>query len=249
VCSLSPNGATSCLNSMRLTRDSARAISPIFSSIGTARGATLCSCARRARSASNSAAANTSSHVTCSSLATAGVVGRHMPPRVGAAPQLLRAFEPERGFAEMLVLEKAPHKLGPRVLQPIPFQTPSRQNHLRLDTDQQRGHFQEFASPIQTKHLDTRDRPQKLSGDVRNRNVENVDILFTDQMQQQIERAMEPVQLDDERALGVTTVCAATGQGMSGAVYSAVGDWGNASDFERRKASREARVPLSRTEP
>jgi hypothetical protein len=73
---------------------------------------------------------------------------------------------------------------------------------LRLDAHQQRRHLQELARPVQAQRLRTFDRLKELLRDLRDRDVENVDVLLADQMQQQIERTLEPVQLDNESAFG-----------------------------------------------
>jgi hypothetical protein len=78
----------------------------------------------------------------------------------------------------------------------------ARQDHLCLDAHEQCGNFQEFARPIEPQRLDTFDRRQELRRDLRDRNVEDVDVLLADQVQEQVERPLESLQLDDERAVG-----------------------------------------------
>jgi hypothetical protein len=101
----------------------------------------------------------------------------------------------------MLVLQQPPHQLGARVLELALRSGPPRQQHLRLDAYQRRRHLQELARPVQPQLLHVPYRAQELLSDLRDRDVENVDILLADQVQQQIERAREPVQLNDERAV------------------------------------------------
>ena len=120
--------------------------------------------------------------------------------RLVAAPIPLGAriggmAEPVHQLADLLVLEQPPHQLGPWIL-PLVLPEPARQQHLRLDAQQPRRHFQVIRRLIEPQLIDDR---QELIGDLGDREVGDVDLVLADQMQQQIERAGKLLQLDDER--------------------------------------------------
>jgi hypothetical protein len=100
----------------------------------------------------------------------------------------------------VLILQQPPHQLRARILHLARSVRTPRQQHLRFDPYQRRGQLQKLARPVQTERLHTRDRLQELPRDLRDRNVENVNVLFPDQVQQQIQWTLETVQLHDERA-------------------------------------------------
>ena len=90
------------------------------------------------------------------------------------------------------------HQLGAWILHlAVRIHRPGQQ-HLRLDPDQKRRHLQELARPVQPQPRHPLDRPQELRRDLRDRDVEDVNVLHADQVQQQVERTLKPLQLDHE---------------------------------------------------
>src|SRR4029077_20457949 len=73
-----------------------------------------------------------------------------------------------------------------------------RQQHLRLDVNQRRGHDEKFAGDVQIQLLHQRDRCEVLRGDERDRDVVDVDLVLPDQVQEQIKRSLEVGQLNGE---------------------------------------------------
>src|SRR5690606_2709978 len=111
-------------------------------------------------------------------------------------------LEPPRRLAEMLVLEQSAHQVGTRIDQLAILVHAPRQQHLRLDPDQRRGHLEELARTVEPEPLDPLDRLEELLGDAGDRDVEDVDVLFPDQVEQQVERTLEPLELHDEAGVG-----------------------------------------------
>jgi hypothetical protein len=67
----------------------------------------------------------------------------------------------------------------------------ARQEHARLDVNQRRRHDEELAGNVEIQLLHQVDVFQILLRDQRDRNVVDVDLVPLDQVQQQIERALE----------------------------------------------------------
>src|SRR5688572_616354 len=127
---------------------------------------------------------------------------RHVAACVTARAVRLRLRQPERCFAEVLVLEQPPHQLRARILLVAqPIRVPGQQ-HLRFDPYQRRRQLQKLARTVQPQRFHARHRLQELPRDLRDWYVEDVDVLLADQMQQQVEGALETVQLHDECAFG-----------------------------------------------
>jgi hypothetical protein len=156
------------------------------------------SSARRFRSA----AWNTSSQVSQLRLDSGAFRAAARSPRVVAAPVRLGTLRGAARLPEVLVLEQPSHQLRARILQHALHVLAAREDHLRLDADQHRRRFEEFAGPVQSESLDSLDRGEKLRRDLGDRNIEDVDILLADQVQQQVERALETLEFDDEGAFG-----------------------------------------------
>ncbi len=101
-------------------------------------------------------------------------------------------------LAKQLVFQQPSDQLGSGVLV-FPEVAAPRQEHLRLDAHERRGHLQELAGPLQAQvPLDSLDRRDELTRDLRDRDVEDVDVLRADQVEQQVERALERLEVDDE---------------------------------------------------
>src|SRR5881392_27215 len=118
------------------------------------------------------------------------------------APQLLgapgrRLAQPLDQLADLLVLEQPPHQLGPRIF-PLVVSQPPRQQHLRLDPQEPRRHLEVVRRLVQPQLVDHR---EELIGDLRDRQVGDVELVLVNQVQQQIQGARELLQLDDEAGL------------------------------------------------
>ena len=74
-----------------------------------------------------------------------------------------------------------------------------RQQHARLDLDQHRRHQQVLGGELEVARADLVDVLQVLLGHIRQRDVEDVEVLPPDQVQQQIERAFEGLEEHLER--------------------------------------------------
>src|SRR5258705_2987153 len=125
-------------------------------------------------------------------------------PRFVPAAKSLRAriggvAKPVDELADLLVLEQPAHQLGTRVF-PLVVAEPARQQHLRLDAQQPRRHLEIVGGLVEPQVLDDR---EELIRNLRDREVGDVDLVFLDQMQQQVERAGEFLQLDDEAGAGL----------------------------------------------
>ena len=120
------------------------------------------------------------------------------PPAAEVEPTDQRVLETARGFAEVLVLEQATNQLRTGVFELTRRIDASRHQHLRLDADQQCGHLEELARAVQPEAAYVAHGEQKLLCDLRDRDIEDVDVLLADQMQQQLDRAGETLQLDEK---------------------------------------------------
>ena len=99
-------------------------------------------------------------------------------------------------FAHLLILEQAAHELGARIFPRL--LVAARQQHLRLDAKQARRHLEIFGGFVQAERANAQ---HELLADARDRNVVDVDLLFANEREQQIERTRERWQLDDERRI------------------------------------------------
>ena len=75
----------------------------------------------------------------------------------------------------------------------------ARQQHARFDLGERRRHEQIFAGELELQHLHELDVARVLARDLGDRNVEDVEVLPADQIEQQIERALEGLQKHLER--------------------------------------------------
>ena len=119
-----------------------------------------------------------------------------------AAPELLRPArrrraQPFHQLANLLVLEQAPHQLGAWVL-PLVVAEAAWQEHLCLDPQQPRRHLQVIRRLIQSEVVDD---SEKLIRDLGDGQVGDIDLVLMDQVQQEIERSRELLELDDKTAL------------------------------------------------
>jgi hypothetical protein len=89
--------------------------------------------------------------------------------------------------------------LGARVALDAFSSSGARQQHARLDLGQDRGHHQVLGGQLEAQVLQHVDVVDVLAGDLRDRDVEDVQVLPADQVQQQVERALEGLEDDLER--------------------------------------------------
>ena len=76
-----------------------------------------------------------------------------------------------------------------------------RQQQLSLDPDQAGRHLEKLARIVEVLGLDAHDGTEKLTGDQSDGDFENVDVLLPDQMEQQIQRPLESLDVDDQEVL------------------------------------------------
>src|SRR6266851_1869030 len=122
-----------------------------------------------------------------------GWLGREPTPEL-LRPARRRRPQPLHQLADLLVLEQPVHQLGAWVFPLVVPQAP-RQQHLRLDPEQPGGHLEVVRRLVQSQLAYD---GEELIGDLRDRQVGDVDLVLADQVQQQIQRARELLELDDE---------------------------------------------------
>ena len=105
--------------------------------------------------------------------------------------------QPVHQFTDLLVLQQPAHQLGARIL-PFVIAETAREQQLRLDAQQARGHFEIIGGLVESQLIDD---GEKLIGDLGDWQIGDVDFVFADEMQQQVERARKLLQLDDEPGL------------------------------------------------
>ncbi len=104
--------------------------------------------------------------------------------------QLGRGLEP-------LMLEQPAHQRLARIfLRILLRRIGPRQQHPRLDVDQRRRHHQELAGDVEVQLLHQVEVLEVLLRDERDRDVVDVDLVLLDEVQQQIERALEVLEAD-----------------------------------------------------
>ena len=62
-------------------------------------------------------------------------------------------------------------------------------------------HFDEFSGVVQILGFDPFDGGQELTGDPGDGDFEDIDVLLTDEVQQQVERPLKALDVDDEKVL------------------------------------------------
>jgi hypothetical protein len=125
-------------------------------------------------------------------------VAVHLDPQE-VASQHGQLIEPGRGQLHALVLDEAAHQLGTRVFGLVgALHLLGWQQHARLDLDEHRRHQQVLGGQLEVVLADLIDVGQVLARDVGQRDVEDVEVLLADQVEQQVERALEGVEEDLE---------------------------------------------------
>src|SRR5215471_1028501 len=114
-------------------------------------------------------------------------------------PQLLLLMQQAgRGF-ELLMLEQASHERVARILF-FAFDTRSRlrtrKQHPRLDVNQRRRHDEKLAGDVEIQLLHQLNRVEILLRDERDGNVMDFHRVLLDEMEEQIERSLEVLELD-----------------------------------------------------
>ena len=110
---------------------------------------------------------------------------------------LLALVEQLRGALEFFVLDQAMHQIGARVFQLLGTgQRIGRQQHLRLDVDERRGHVNEIGRDVHVQLLELVEIVEILARDLGDRDVVDVDFLLLDQIEQQIERAVVGIEMN-----------------------------------------------------
>src|SRR5438046_1715390 len=95
------------------------------------------------------------------------------------------------------VLEQPAHQPGPLIF-PLVVPQPPRQQQLRLDAEQPGRHLEIVGRLVESELVDHR---EKLVRDLGDREVGDVELVLVDQVQQQVERTRELLELDDEAGL------------------------------------------------
>ncbi len=103
---------------------------------------------------------------------------------------------------EALVFEQPLDQFLARVLFGFTFLAQrriGRQQQARLDVDQRRGHEDELRADVEIHLARLIQIGEVLRGDGRDRNIADVDLLFADQIQQQIERSVVLIEMNVQR--------------------------------------------------
>ena len=109
-------------------------------------------------------------------------------------------FELARRELHPLILDQASRQFGPRILGLLAGVRPAHgQQHSRLDVDEHRRHQEVLAGEFEVSSPDLLDVGQILPRHVGHRNVEDVEVLAPDQVEKQVERALEGLENDLER--------------------------------------------------
>ena len=109
-------------------------------------------------------------------------------------PHLLALVQQLGGRLELLVLEQPAHQRVARIFLlalDAGRRFRPRQQHLRLDVNERRGHHEELAGDVEVELLHQLDRVEVLLRDERDRDVVDVHLVLLDEVQQQIERPLE----------------------------------------------------------
>jgi len=117
----------------------------------------------------------------------------HVAPQLGQPVQILGRL------LETLVFLQPPDQFGTRILAFLLLFLGTRQQHARLDLRQHGRHHQILGRQFQAQLAHHLDIFHVLGGDLRQRNVENVEVLPLDEVEQQVQRPLEGVEKDLQR--------------------------------------------------
>ena len=124
-------------------------------------------------------------------------VERAIRPRPNVILDLLLLIQQLRGVLEFLVFEQPVNQLVARIFQRIgPGERIGRQQHLRFDVDQRRGHVDEIGGDVDIELFELVEVIEILLGDFRDGNVVDVHLLPANQIEQEIERSFVHRQID-----------------------------------------------------
>jgi hypothetical protein len=98
----------------------------------------------------------------------------------------------------LLMFEQSPHERLARILLGLVLlsRVRARQQRARLDMNQRRRHDEELARNIQVQLLHQGDVGEVLLGDERNRDVVDVHLVLANEVNQQVKRSLERIELD-----------------------------------------------------
>ena len=105
-------------------------------------------------------------------------------------------FEDAGRVAVLLVFQQPADQLLPRVFHLLLNLVAPRQHLLRLDLDQHAGHGQEIAHRIDVQLLDHGQVFEILVGNRRDGNIDDLDLVLPHQVEQQVQRTAEDVQVN-----------------------------------------------------
>jgi bifunctional ADP-heptose synthase (sugar kinase/adenylyltransferase) len=111
-------------------------------------------------------------------------------------PSAAALFQNAGGIAIFFVLQKPADQLLPGIVDLFVDFIAARQDLVRLDFDKRAGQGQEIAHRVYVELLDYRDILQILIGDFGNGDVDNLHLVLSYQVQEQIQRSAEQVQID-----------------------------------------------------
>ncbi len=127
------------------------------------------------------------------------VVEVHAHEREVAVGERMRVDRARR-LLHPLVLEQPAHELGARILRLLArLCRRLRKQQPRLDLDEHRSHQQVLGRELEVRAPHHLDVAQVLLGELGHRDVEHVDVLPADQVEQQVERALERLEEHLER--------------------------------------------------
>jgi hypothetical protein len=126
--------------------------------------------------------------------------------RTNERAPLLVIAQGERHLLELTVLEQAPDQLGARVTLLVFLLERARgEQEAGLDPHQGGRHHQELAGHIEVEKAHRLDGLQVLAGDMRDRDVVDINLIALDEMKKQIERTLEGLELEAQDVAVVRT--------------------------------------------
>ena len=126
-----------------------------------------------------------------------GCAGSGGSSRATRVPRLRAFLQRRGGILELAVLEELLDQFAARVGLGILVDVRiGRQQHPALDLHQRRGHDQEVAGELDVELVETLEMLEELVGDRRDGDVENVHLVLLDEVEEQVERAVEGVERD-----------------------------------------------------
>jgi hypothetical protein len=105
-----------------------------------------------------------------------------------------RPHHPERDLLDLLIFEQPPHEFRPRIFPGVVVGA-SRQEELRLQAQESARHLQIIRRLIQPELMD---RLEELIRNARHGNVRDVDALLAHEVQQEVERSREALEVHHE---------------------------------------------------